>query len=183
MVRAHLALAVCLGSLTLLACTDQLITYLRRLSLNPSSILPVSLSSAHPEGITLARYIDLLCTQGYLERSASAAAPAAASGRLPATQRTQRGSGGNVVEGGDPAIEYHWGARAEIELGEVGVARFMQQVWEFKMPGAAQDESSDEEGAGPKKRKGATGEKFMAEIARAAGTAELQDASALKVTL
>lgn len=60
-------------------------------------------SASHPAGLTLAKYIDLLVAQGYIERGPSAAAPAT-KGRMQATQRTQRGSGSDRIEGGDAAI-------------------------------------------------------------------------------
>lgn len=116
--------------------------------------MPVTIGSAHPEASTLAKYIDELVKQGYLERgpSASAAQKAGAAARGPtATQRTQRGSGENRVEGGDPNIEYRWGARAELEIGELGVARFVATIW-----GKPDDEQ------------------VLAEIKRAAGTNELK---------
>lgn len=165
---------------------DQLITYLRRLSLYPSSPIPVSLASAHPQTLTLSSYILLLAKQGYIERGASASG--AKGGAVPATQRTTKGSGATLTEGGDPNIEYRWGARAEIELGEVGVASFIQRVFEAKLR-TDEDDDDGEDGetavqkAAKAGKRGKTGEKLLKEIARAAGSATLQDAGEMEISL
>ncbi|SGY13384.1 BQ5605_C010g05849 [Microbotryum silenes-dioicae] len=180
--------------------TDQLITYLRRLSLYPSTIIPLSPCSSHPGHLNLDHFIQLMCKQGYLERSASGAAPAAAAaaaartGHIPATQRTVRGKGADLIEGGDAAIEYCWGARAEVEIGEVGVAQFIQTMFEAGGPkkslGGDDDEEEEEEEEGATERRKETpeekkrkAEKLMIELKRAAGTVSLQDAAEVEVTL
>ncbi|KDE07681.1 hypothetical protein, variant [Microbotryum lychnidis-dioicae p1A1 Lamole] len=179
---------------------DQLITYLRRLSLYPSTIIPLSPCSSHPGHLNLDHFIQLMCKQGYLERSASGAAPAAAAaaaartGHIPATQRTVRGKGADLIEGGDAAIEYCWGARAEVEIGEVGVAQFIQTMFEAGGPkkslGGDDDEEEEEGEEGATERRKETpeekkrkAEKLMIELKRAAGTVSLQDAAEVEVTL
>ncbi|SCV69945.1 BQ2448_1339 [Microbotryum intermedium] len=188
---------------------DQLITYLRRLSLYPSTIIPLSPCSSHPGHLNLDHFIQLMCKQGYLERSASGAAPAGAAaaaartGHVPATQRTTRGKGADLIEGGDAAIEYRWGARAEVEIGEVGVAQFIQTIFEAGGPrkslGGNDDDDDDDDDDGnddgdgarddserrketpeEKKRKA---ERLIVELKRAAGTVSLQDAAEIEVTL
>ncbi|SCZ89938.1 BZ3500_MvSof-1268-A1-R1_Chr9g10647 [Microbotryum saponariae] len=179
--------------------TDQLITYLRRLSLYPSTIIPLSPCSSHPGHLNLDHFIQLMCKQGYLERSASGAAPAAAAaaaartGHVPATQRTVRGKGADLIEGGDAAIEYRWGARAEVEIGEVGVAQFIQTIFEAGGPkkslgGDDDEEEEGEEGATERRKetpeeKKRKAERLMIELKRAAGTVSLQDAAEVEVTL
>ncbi|KAM0789606.1 hypothetical protein ACM66B_000412 [Microbotryomycetes sp. NB124-2] len=167
---------------------DQLVMYLRRLSLTPSTVIPMSINSAHGDQTTLAKYIDQLVQQGYLEKAASTTGGAAAatqigksSGRVPSTQRTQRASG---VEAGDPGIEYRWGARSEVELGEVGIAKFIQYVYEVGQNGQVvpEEDEADEGGDGDavqqqqQQQQTVNRERLMKEIARAAGTKKLQSA-------
>lgn len=180
---------------------------MRRLSLAPSDPLPASLlSPTSPSAVplTLAKYIDQLCATGYLERGPSAAASAQTQAkgkgaRPAATQRTQRGSGKDKVEGGDPAIEYRLGSRSEIEIGELGIvsrlavglcaeiltltslsrfeqAEFMRLIY-YSNDQAGEDDEPQQGG------RGKTGEKWLATIARAAGTAQLESADDIKVTL
>ncbi|GAA5909197.1 MAGE domain-containing protein [Sporobolomyces salmoneus] len=163
---------------------DQLISYLRRLSLTPGSLLPLSLSSPHPSSLTLSTYLNTLVKQQYLERSKTAAA---ATGTQTQTQgrsqaapsRTQRSTAeGGVQESGDPSIEWRWGARAESELGEEGVARFVEFIFENgKTTGAS---NGEEGGEGQGRKRGKTGEKFLKEVARAAGVKELQRAEEIE---
>ncbi|GAA5942687.1 hypothetical protein JCM3775_003678, partial [Rhodotorula graminis] len=71
---------------------DQLISYLRRLSLTPSTVLPLSLASPHPSSITLSVFLNTLVKEQYLER-----AKTAATGGTQATQQggaTGRGGAG-----------------------------------------------------------------------------------------
>ncbi|GAA5830667.1 hypothetical protein JCM5353_007579 [Sporobolomyces roseus] len=151
---------------------DQLISYLRRLNLFPSTPIPLSLSSPHPTSLTLSAYLTKLTQQQYLERSKTAGANSntqtqgggGGAGRSQAPSRTQRATAEGVQESGDPAIEWRWGPRSEAELGEEGVARFVKFVFE-----------SGNEGARTGKR-GKTGENLMSEVARAAGVKELQKA-------
>lgn len=153
-----------------LSLVDQLISYLRRLNLFPSTPIPLSLSSPHPTSLTLSAYLTKLTQQQYLERSKTAGAAqtqgggGGGAGRSQAPSRTQRATAEGVQESGDPAIEWRWGPRADAELGEEGVARFVKHVFE-----------SGNEGGGGGKR-GKTGESFLKEVARAAGVKELQKA-------
>ncbi|KAK4054333.1 hypothetical protein OIO90_003566 [Microbotryomycetes sp. JL221] len=168
---------------------DQLVTYLRRLSLTPSTPMPLSVAAAPREHVTLAKYIDQLVNQGYLEKGVSSTATTAAGaraagvaaagggpGRVPATQRTQRANG---VEGGDANIEYRWGARAEVELGELGVAKFIQTIYETGEVDhdAEEKEDDDDHQTEQAPRPARTGgDKLLREIARAANSKELQSA-------
>ncbi|GAA5871565.1 hypothetical protein JCM16303_000794 [Sporobolomyces ruberrimus] len=153
---------------------DQLISYLRRLNLMPGTSIPLTLSSPHPESITLAAYLTLLTKQQYLERTKTAGGGGAGgatqtqgAGRSQAPSRTQRATAEGIQESGDPSVEWRWGARAEAELGEEGVARFVQFIFENG------NKEKGSQGAG---KRGKTGEKFLVEIARAAGAKKLQRA-------
>jgi len=80
-------------------------------------------------------------------------------------------------EAGDPGIEWRWGARAEIELGEKGVARFVKTIYEAGKRGGEGDDEEGEGGGGGREARsgrGATGEKLMTEITRASGSKDLQ---------
>lgn len=154
--------------------SDQLISYLRRLNLMPGTSIPLTLSSPHPESITLAAYLTLLTKQQYLERTKTAGGGGAGgatqtqgAGRSQAPSRTQRATAEGIQESGDPSVEWRWGARAEAELGEEGVARFVQFIFENG------NKEKGSQGAG---KRGKTGEKFLVEIARAAGAKKLQRA-------
>ncbi|BGP09105.1 hypothetical protein OF846_003262 [Rhodotorula toruloides] len=151
---------------------DQLISYLRRLALTPSSVLPSSLASAHPTSHTLSTFLNNLVKQQYLERSktgqtsATQGSTQAKSGRA-TTQRTQRTNAeGGKTESGDPSIEWRWGPRAEAELGELGIGKFVEAIF------MSQSEVAGENG-GRAKGRGKTGERFLAEVARSAGVKAL----------
>lgn len=114
--------------------------------------------------------------QGYLERakSALAAAGLATQTQGHATQRNKKGRATQVDddgvvggEAGDPGIEWRWGARAELELGEQGVAKFVQAIYESEV-GAAQGATQAQRSG-----RGRSGEKLLGEIARSAGVKEL----------
>jgi hypothetical protein len=75
-----------------------------------------------------------------------------------AAARTIRGTGENRIEGGDPSIEYKWGSRAELEIGQKGIAQFVAGIWGEEKT-AENAEKYD---------------KLQAEIRRAAGTKELK---------
>lgn len=172
---------------------DQLISYLRRLSLTPSSVLPLSLQFPHPSSLTLAQFLNTLVKAQYLERgkSGTSGAPgtqgAAGAGgaggaggggrRTQAPARTQRTDAqGEKAESGDPAVDWRWGPRAEAELGELGVARFVERVFVARSRRGGDDEGDEDGaggGAGGGRKRGRTGERFMREVARAAGVKEL----------
>jgi len=161
--------------------SDQLISYLRRLNLFPGTSIPLTLASPHPESLTLASYLTLLTKEQYLERTKVAGAGGGGggqtqtqgAGRSQAPARTQRATAEGIQESGDPSVEWRWGARAEAELGEEGVARFIQFIFESGKNGAG---SSQEEGQSQGGKRGKTGEKLMTEVARAAGVKQLQRA-------
>ncbi|GJN91445.1 hypothetical protein Rhopal_004468-T1 [Rhodotorula paludigena] len=160
---------------------DQLISYLRRLSLTPSTPLPLSLSSPHPQSLDLSAFLNLLTRQQYLERSKTGQAPGGATqggttqgggasgrGRTQGPSRTQRtNAAGEKAEAGDPSVEWRWGPRADAEVGELGVGKFVQRIF------LSQSEKEGEVGGG--RKRGKTGERFLKEVARAAGTKDLAD--------
>lgn len=183
---------------------DQLISYLKRLRLSPSSPAPTSPLYA-PLPPTLHATLLAYTRAGYLERGKNAGAQPTQTqhqtqrrnkGRQTQTQ-TQHGRSsaaqGSTAreeeeeEAGDPSVEWRWGARAEIELGEKAVARFVQAIYESGgteptgvnggEEGEEQTQQQEETGAGARGGKGRTGEKLMREIARAAGTKRLEDAT------
>ncbi|GAA5956022.1 hypothetical protein JCM21900_002647 [Sporobolomyces salmonicolor] len=146
---------------------DQLISFLRRLQLYPSSIIPLTLGSPHPQHLTLSAYLALLTKQQYLERGKSGQAAQTGQttrGRTQGPSRTQRDTADGVQESGDPSVEWRWGSRAEAEIGEEGVGKFINMIFE-----------SGSQGHGGEER-GKTGEKLLSEVARAAGVKELQKA-------
>ncbi|GAA6064509.1 hypothetical protein JCM10212_004870 [Sporobolomyces blumeae] len=178
---------------------DQLVSYLRRLSLYPSTPVPLTLSSPHPTTLPLAAYLTQLTKAQYLERSKTsphpggatqlgAGRPAATAAASGSTQRRARQSQGGVgldgqQEAGDPSIEWKWGARAEAEIGEEGVARFVQVIFEQGGREARRGGGGgggDAGGEGRKKRKGQTGEKFLMEVARAAGVKDLKTSASVE---
>ncbi|GAA5968358.1 hypothetical protein JCM3765_002915 [Sporobolomyces pararoseus] len=160
---------------------DQLISYLRRLNLTPTTSIPLSLSSPHPESLTLSSYLTLLVKEQYLERAKTAGGggqtQTQGAGRSQAPSRTQRATAEGIQESGDPSVEWRWGARAEAELGEEGVARFVQFI--FENAGNEGSGSQDQQSQGGRKR-GKTGEKFLTEVARAAGVKQLQKAEKIE---
>ncbi|GAA5823493.1 hypothetical protein JCM3770_004477 [Rhodotorula araucariae] len=148
---------------------DQLISYLRRLSLTPSTALPLSLQSPHPTSLDLSAFLNALVRGQYLERakvgvggSAGTQATQGGSGsRTTQTARTQRtNAAGEKADAGDPSIEWRWGPRADAELGERGVARFIERVFLSQ---------SDADG----RKRARHGDRFVREVARAAGVKEL----------
>ncbi|KAG0655147.1 hypothetical protein C6P46_001139 [Rhodotorula mucilaginosa] len=154
---------------------DQLVSYLKRLSLTPSTTLPLSLASPHPDSITLSSFLSTLVKQQYLERGSSAHLGAATQGgtksqaRTQTQRATQKGKDAGA-EAGDPAIEWRWGPRSEVEFGEVGVAKFVHQVFTdpSSLPRGAQSQTQTQTQGG----KGG-GDRFLAEVARAAGVKKL----------
>lgn len=161
---------------------DQLVSYLKRLSLLPSTPLPLSLASPHPGSITLSSFLSHLIKQQYLERGSSAhvlgatqAQGAAAKSQARtqtqrATQKKNKDAGaGAAAEAGDPAIEWRWGPRSEVEFGEMGVAKFVHEVFtdpaSLPRSGGAETQTQTQTQGG--------GERFLAEVARAAGVKKL----------
>lgn len=163
---------------------DQLVSYLKRLSLTPSTPLPLSLASPHPGLITLSNFLSNLVKQQYLERGSSAHLGAATQGGAGKSQvrttQTQRATQKNkdAAEAGDPAIEWRWGPRSEVEFGQVGVAKFVHQV--FTDPGSLPRGGGGGGGANDSTQATQTQtqtqggrDRFLAEVARAAGVKKL----------
>jgi hypothetical protein len=70
-------------------------------------------------------------------------------------------------------MEWRWGARSEIEFGEVQIAEFMSDIYR-SATGRVADQSH------PEQRRQVRHEKLMSDIAKSAGSA-LQDSSQLPV--
>ncbi|KAI5475965.1 MAGE family protein [Pseudohyphozyma bogoriensis] len=148
---------------------DQLVSYLKRLRLFPTESVPITVSGAHgAKDQTVTKYIDLLKSQGYLE-SAKTGAPGVAAPTQPRSQR-------QANDGGDPALQWRWGARAEAEIGEVGVAKFISEIYE-KMARVEEDGEGEEGAVVSRSKKAKTGEKLINEISRAAGEGKLAEAT------
>lgn len=161
---------------------DQLVSYLRRLSLSPSTPLPLSLASPHPSSITLSIFLNTLVKEQYLERAKTATSGAtqatqqgSTGGRTQNPSRTQRTDAkGDKAESGDPGLDWRWGPRADAELGEVGVAHFVERVFLAQAPlgpGYGDDDGDGEGESAAERRKKAA--KLRREVARAAGVKEL----------
>ncbi|GAA5856838.1 hypothetical protein JCM9279_000847 [Rhodotorula babjevae] len=159
---------------------DQLISYLRRLSLTPSTTLPLSLASPHPSSVTLSVFLNTLVKEQYLERAKTATSGAtqatqqSGGGRTQGPSRTQRTNAqGDKAESGDPGLDWRWGPRADAELGEVGVAHFVERIFLAQPPrgfGHDDDDEAEEDSAAERKKKA---DKLRREVARAAGVKEL----------
>lgn len=141
--------------------------YLRRLSLTPTTIVPSSLAGS-PHPLTLNAYLTLLIKQNYLERTTSTNGKSTQSKPKALTKRGQASGDGEV---GDASIEWRWGARAEVEFGEMGIARFAQEVYDVgtvaEMAASAPGRSKQQ----VEKEDEARRVKMLDEIARAAGGA------------
>ena len=151
---------------------DQLVVYLKKLGLNLNKSIPASLAARPTKegGVSLQKYLTTLASQGYLEKSK------AGTGALAATQASKSQQNGGA--GGDPSVEWKWGARAESEFGEAGIARFVKEIYESKGPGERDD---DEEGGEDVDVDVVNGkEKLLTEIGRASGSANLAEATAVK---
>ncbi|KAM0750217.1 hypothetical protein T439DRAFT_334659 [Meredithblackwellia eburnea MCA 4105] len=161
---------------------DQLISYLKKVGLNLDSAIPLSLASRPaPKGksdpYTLSKFLQALANQGYLEKgkTTNASGPGGTqAGGGGGGGRSQKNAAGS---GGDPNVEWRWGARAESEIGEAGIARFLQNIYEHRdrAAGDDNDEEDDEEEPQQRRAKGNSGEKMMTEIARAAGVKKLAE--------
>lgn len=90
-----------------------------------------------------------------------------------------------MAETGDPSVEWRWGARSEVEFGELGVAKFIERIFhaesaaEAVAGGGGGDGASQSQGGGKGgkgKKRGNTGERFLTEVARSAGVKELTTA-------
>ncbi|KAK4700416.1 hypothetical protein P7C70_g5830, partial [Phenoliferia sp. Uapishka_3] len=147
---------------------DQLIVYLKKVFPDGlEAIIPASFASRpvpkdKENGLSMQKFLNQLASQGYLEKGKSG------------TGATQGKSQKNQQQSGDPTVEWKWGARAETEIGEVGVARFVQTIYESKA-GERADSEEDEEMPAATAKKARTGEKLMDEIARAAGSKTLAE--------
>lgn len=143
--------------------------------------MPQSLAVPNPDSLTLSQYLSHLVKQQYLERAASATAggggvgtqatAAAAAAALTGRSQRPRGggksrtdeSGGSSSAGGDPAVEWRWGPRSEVEFGQVGIAHFIHRV--FSDPESLPRSAPVAAVAGR--------DKFLKEVARAAGVKKL----------
>ncbi|GAA5881731.1 hypothetical protein JCM3774_005971 [Rhodotorula dairenensis] len=166
---------------------DQLVSYLKRLSLFPTTTVPQSLAVPNPDSLTLAQFLSNLVKQQYLERASSGHLGATTQGastqkktrRTSSTARSRKSQDANSSTtggggGGDPAVEWRWGPRSEVEFGQVGVGQFIHLV--FSDPTSLPPRSSSSntaseatENSGHHKKR----DKFLQEVARAAGVKKL----------
>lgn len=58
--------------------------------------------------------------QGYLEKQPNG---------LGAAQKNRATQQEDLGEGGDPTMEWRWGPRADVEMGEVNIARFIENFY------------------------------------------------------
>lgn len=145
---------------------EQLVSYLRRLGLSLDSHLPTNIASTHP--ITLSTYLTTLIRQNYLEKNKSAKVP----GAPPA-------GGKKGSNGGEVGVKWKWGARSEVEIGETGIAGFLQAIYDGdKKANEGNNDDDDEEEeivdeATKRKQMKEKTKKFRGELCRAAGTTDL----------
>lgn len=168
---------------------DQFRSYLARLGLNTTSILPASLrpdsvavetqlNSAQQRGqnrtdiandavdtiarpSSLQKLIQQLQNQQYLERTETNLLTGT-------TQSRGRGGGGGGRNGGEgdgdqssnTRIEWKWGPRAEVEIGETAVAEFVSTIYVDGLP--VEDEGEEEEKDGEPTTNGAAGRRSQA---------------------
>ncbi|PLW05218.1 hypothetical protein PCASD_25340 [Puccinia coronata f. sp. avenae] len=147
----------------------QLLNYLKRLKIGDNWQPPSTRSCAHPPG-TLGSLLNQFSKQGYLEcaQKGSKAGRSGASQAAIRRQSQNHGAGETNQE-----MEWRWGARSEIEFGEVQIAEFMSDIYR-SATGRVADQSH------PEQRRQVRHEKLMSDIAKSAGSA-LQDSSQLPV--
>ncbi|PLW36622.1 hypothetical protein PCANC_18287 [Puccinia coronata f. sp. avenae] len=147
----------------------QLLNYLKRLKIGDNWQPPSTRACSHPPG-TLGSLLNQFSKQGYLEcaQKGSKAGRSGASQAAIRRQSQNHGAGETNQE-----MEWRWGARSEIEFGEVQIAEFMSDIYR-SATGRVADQSH------PEQRRQVRHEKLMSDIAKSAGSA-LQDSSQLPV--
>lgn len=102
----------------------QLRAHLKRLHIQPEWKPPATPASHNPP-TSIDALLSAFQRQGYLERDRSSGG---GGGATQATQSGRRRSSGNA-DTGESASEWRWGARAEVEIGERGVAELMAEIY------------------------------------------------------
>ena len=117
--------------------TDTLRSYLKRLSLRSGTIIPLNSSTAPSQAATklnLDTVLNNFAKLNYLEKAPN---PHMQTGAVPGTQANAQRSQRNQARIdaldqatglglGDPLIEWRWGARADAEIGELNIAKFIE---------------------------------------------------------
>lgn len=118
--------------------TDDLKTFLRRLRLLPTTPIPTNSRVQHPAH-TLENFLAISVRQGYLDlqRLGDAKGAPRKRGRAPAATQ------GNADEG--IVYEWRWGPRAQAEVGEQDVARFVADFMVERARHEASGEDADED--------------------------------------
>ncbi|KAF8882956.1 MAGE family-domain-containing protein [Infundibulicybe gibba] len=140
----------------------ELRSILKRLHLNSTSTVPLSSQSTH-QHLTTEQLLANLIRQGYLDRVQIGEA---AKGK---GKGAKRGRATQADEEAGTTYEWRWGNRAQSEIGEKAIAKF---IAEFMV--GREDEDEDEEGdnRGPQRRRADAEtrlEKMTQGIGRAAG--------------
>lgn len=84
--------------------------------MNPSTAPSTALTK-----LTVDALLGTYVKQGYLEKQPNALAGA--------TQKSKNTQDAEKNEGGDPTMEWRWGPRADIEMGETNVAKFIGEFY------------------------------------------------------
>ncbi|GAA99773.1 uncharacterized protein L969DRAFT_99549 [Mixia osmundae IAM 14324] len=152
----HVILSLILVNGRVLA-SGRLFGYLARMGLAASTALPLTPAltgdTTERAPLTLTQYIAQLSEEGYLEETlkTNVSAPAPTRGRK--TKQTDN----------DQQYDYRWGPRADAEIGEPAIARFVADVYKPARPphpeGSRKDVSDSLVG----------NERTLADVAKAAG--------------
>ncbi|EGG13111.1 uncharacterized protein MELLADRAFT_76302 [Melampsora larici-populina 98AG31] len=150
---------------------NELRNYLKRLRVDEQWSPPHTPACMHPQP-DLDRLLDHFVKYKYLECSDP-------SGKLAGSQAgaSRRQSQGVRNESNNQKQEWRWGARAEIEFGEKGIAKFITDIFKEACPQNPPSQS----GSALDIRSAFSAQKLMSDIAKAAG-GELQDADRLEAS-
>ncbi|KAH9812840.1 MAGE family-domain-containing protein [Melampsora americana] len=151
----------------------ELRNYLKRLRVDEKWSPPHTPACMHPQP-DLDRLLDHFVKYKYLECSER-------SGKLAGSQAgaSRRQSQGVRNEANNQKQEWRWGARAEIEFGEKGIAKFITDIFKEACP---QNRAPAQSGSALDRGSAFSVQKLMSDIAKAAG-GELQDADRLESSL
>ncbi|KAA1098412.1 hypothetical protein PGT21_034946 [Puccinia graminis f. sp. tritici] len=148
---------------------SQLLIYLKRLKIGENWQPPSTRACAHPP-LTIPALLSQFNKQGYLECTQQGSK----AGRGGASQASIRRQS-QMPNESNKEVEWHWGARAEIEFGEQQIAEFMSDIYRSAR-GTASSQSQPENQATQLARH----EKLIQDITKSAGSA-LQDSSQLHI--
>jgi len=151
----------------------QLLIYLKRLKIGDNWQPPSTKGCAHPPA-TLLGLLSQFTKQGYLECTQQGS-KAGRSGPSQAAMRRQSQVVGPNNNETNQEMEWRWGARAEIEFGELQIAEFMSDVYR-----AATAKVSPQSLPDTPANRHTPHDKLLKDIAKAAGST-LQDSSLLPV--